>query len=92
MSKHWEPCKRCGSNKVKQSNKVVLFIALLIAGCMGCVIGIIIWPLLLVAPLLVIASPFILLIKNTMSCEDCKHSWQIDKGQANGRTNGSNLQ
>lgn len=79
MSKNWEPCPRCGSNKVKSVGKIAYFLALFGSG--GCLIwvGFLFWPILIIAILLLIASPFTFLLPKVNQCEDCKHSWKVNK-------------
>jgi fumarate reductase subunit D len=73
MSKHWEPCPRCGSNKVKLVGKAQGLMSMFAAG--GC-LGIIFFPIwLILLPLMLILS----LTPKSNHCEDCKHVWKVNK-------------
>lgn len=75
--KNWEPCPRCGSNRVQARGTAFL----MIVGF--CLIGISIW-LLIIPPvgiagillgiLFIIAAP---LSKGTVQCQDCNYSWKF---------------
>lgn len=75
-SEKWEPCPRCGSNRVESRGGCFFFLAGL------ALTGISIW-LLIIPPIgilgivigiaLMIASPF---AKNMLQCQDCKKSWK----------------
>lgn len=80
MSKHWEPCPRCGSNKVKTLGKIAFF--LMAFGSGGCLIwvGFLFWPLWIFAALLILVSPLSFLLPKMNQCEECKHSWKVETG------------
>ncbi len=74
--KNWEPCPRCGSNRVQARGTAFLVI-------LGfCLIGISIW-LLIIPPvgiagmlfgiLLIIVAP---LAKGNLQCQDCNFNWK----------------
>lgn len=86
MSK-WEPCPRCGSNRVKSMGMfmfVLLGLGLISFGLIFTlffpIIGI---PLLAIGVLFLIISPF---TKNTLQCEDCKKSWKYPSSQTQNKT------
>lgn len=75
-SKKWEPCPRCGSNRVESRGGCFFFLV-------GFVLfGVSIW-LLIIPPIgitgiiagiaLMAISPF---MKNMLQCQDCKNSWR----------------
>lgn len=73
----WEPCPRCGSNRVKSMG--MLFFVLLGIGLAGIgillllfipIIGI---PMIIAGLALLLVSPF---TKGILQCEDCKKSWK----------------
>ena len=73
----WEPCPRCGSNKVE--SKGILFFAILGFS----LIGVFIWvailipiigiPGIIIGAVLMFLSPF---MRNMMQCKDCNKSWK----------------
>jgi len=74
--KQWEPCPRCGSNRV-QSRGTVFFALIGIV-----LIGISIW-LLIIPPIgiagIIFGALFLAIApftKSIVQCEDCKHSWK----------------
>jgi len=80
---NWEPCPRCGSNRVQQQG-VATFIAFGFAiGLVGVILLFVFLPLgLILLPcslLFFILSP---LGKNVLVCQDCKKSWRINKKEA----------
>ncbi|MDR9755819.1 MAG: hypothetical protein RJR35_03600 [Thermoanaerobacterales bacterium] len=72
----WEPCPRCGSNRVQPRGGVFFFI-------LGfCLMGISIW-LLIIPPIgiagIVIGLIFMLIApfaKNQLQCQDCHKAWK----------------
>lgn len=62
MSKYWEPCPRCNSNKVKTFGKGTFF--LLFFGSSGCLnwIGFLFFPVLILAAILILVSPLAFLL------------------------------
>lgn len=79
MSKFWEPCPRCGSNKVKTLGKGTFF--LIFFGSGGCLIwiGFIFFPVLILAAILILVSPLAFLLPKVNQCEECKYSWKVNK-------------
>lgn len=76
MSDKWEPCPRCGSNRVKKMG--VLFFILMGFGTMSFGIILLLIPFIGI-PLLCAGAAFLLLSpfsKNILQCEDCKKSWK----------------
>lgn len=76
MSKDWEPCPRCGSNKVTTLGKGAMF--LIFIGSGGCLIwtGIIFPPMFFIAGALIIASPIGFVLPKMNQCKDCNKSWK----------------
>lgn len=73
MSKYWEPCPRCGSNKVQANSRLAAFFG--IGTGIGC-LSLLFFPLVfLIFPLLLVI-PF---LPKTNTCQDCKHAWKVDK-------------
>ena len=73
----WEPCPRCGSNRVEPRGGCFFFL-------LGfCLLGVSIWLLFLLPPIgiagiiagiaFMVISPF---SKNILQCQDCKKSWR----------------
>jgi len=80
MSKHWEPCPRCGSNKVNATSKGTRATMLFLAGFCSVWVGLILWPILPLSIGLMIASPIYAIFgKGKKSCQDCKYIWKIEK-------------
>jgi len=81
MSK-WEPCPRCGSNRVKSTGMfmfVLLGICMISFGLWLLIFPIVGISMLFIGVLFLIVSPF---TKNTLQCEDCKKSWKYPAGQS----------
>lgn len=71
----WEPCPRCGSNRVEQRGGC--FFAILGFALAGVSIWLLIIPPIGIAGIvmglgLMAVSPF---MRNMLSCQDCKKSW-----------------
>ncbi|MGG3987696.1 hypothetical protein [Bacillus smithii] len=81
MSKYWEPCPRCGSNKVRTYGKWFWFLVPFMSG--GCLVwlGIIFFPILFIALPLILISPLGFLLPKMFQCEDCKYSWKVKKNK-----------
>lgn len=75
----WEPCPRCGSNRVEQRGKWFFFWVFLTSG--GCLVwlGFLFFPLWIFAALLILVSPFSFLIPKMNQCKDCKYAWKVNK-------------
>jgi len=74
---NWEPCPRCGSNRVQPRG--TLFLALVGVGLIGISIWLLIIPPVGIAGILlgilfIIAAP---LSKGTVQCQDCNYSWKF---------------
>lgn len=76
MSDKWEPCPRCGSNRVRSMG--LAFFILMGLGTLGFGVLFLIIPFIGI-PLMVIGAAFLILApfsKNTLQCQDCKKSWK----------------
>jgi len=76
---NWEPCPRCGSNKVKTLGKLWFLLIFLGSGSCLLWVGIIFWPILILAILLILISPLGFFLPKVNQCQDCKYSWKINK-------------
>lgn len=78
----WEPCPRCGSKRVEQRGKLFFFFLPLVSG--GCLVwlGLLFFPFLIIAALLVLCSPLAFLMPKMNQCKDCKYSWAVKKEKA----------
>jgi len=79
MSKYWEPCPKCGSNKVETRGKAFWFFLLLGSGSVLIWIGLFFMPLLFVSIALIFLSPLAFFMPKVNQCKDCKNSWKVDK-------------
>lgn len=76
MSDKWEPCPRCGSNRVKATGILyfILFgLGMLSFGLILLFIPFIGIPMMVIGAGLLVAAPF---SKGILECEDCKKSWR----------------
>lgn len=79
MSKHWEPCPRCGSKRVQVQGRLFWFILLFFTGGFLTLFGLFVPPLLIIGVPTAVISPVGLLIPTINSCRDCKKSWRPNK-------------
>lgn len=75
-------CPRCGSVRVTRQDRrlmagISLAIALFVAA-IGCFIR----PLLILAGLFLLYTPYALVAPVSWTCRDCHHSWQSTKAKA----------
>jgi hypothetical protein len=73
-------CPKCGSKKVRVSNKSSLGIVLLMMGAFINTIGLFIWPLLILGtPFMIISIPLLLKKgkKFKGGCMNCLHRWEV---------------
>ncbi|MCG7332145.1 hypothetical protein [Salinicoccus roseus] len=75
----WEHCPRCGSNRVKQKGKIDHAFALWMSGFVFILLGLIIWPLIIIGVLLFLISPIGFLGAKMNVCRDCKKQWIANK-------------
>lgn len=71
----WEHCPRYGSNRVKQKGRTDPAFSLWMVGLVFLLLGLILWPLLIVGVLLFLISPIGFLGAKTNICRDCKKNW-----------------
>ena len=76
---NWEPCPRCGSNKVE--SKGLAFFLMLGVGFIGISIFLLIFPPVGITGIItglafIVISPF---TKGILQCKYCKKSWKIKK-------------
>jgi hypothetical protein len=75
----WEPCPRCGSNKVQQRGKGFFFLLFICMAGVVSFVGIFFLPLFILGGILALFSPIAFLLPKINQCQDCKYSWKIDK-------------
>lgn len=76
MSKHWEPCPRCGSNKVTTLGKWATFLVLIGTGSCLFWVGFLFPFIWIFAGLLILVSPVSFFAPKMNQCKDCKKSWK----------------
>ncbi|WP_026694071.1 hypothetical protein [Peribacillus kribbensis] len=82
MSKYWEPCPRCNSNKVTTTSKAMqLFVMWFLAGG-SMVIGFFFWPMFIFMVLFLLATPIVLFLPKSNVCGECKFVWKVNKKKA----------
>ena len=74
--KNWEPCPRCGSSRVTAMGKGFWFALLFFGGGVLFWVGLLIWPVMIVALLMIFGSPLAFFIKKSYSCKDCNYNWK----------------
>jgi hypothetical protein len=79
MSKHWEPCPRCESKKVTTRGKGFFFLVFLGTGSVLFWVGFLIPFFWIAAAAFLIGSPLAFMLPKVNQCQDCKHSWKVDK-------------
>lgn len=79
MSKDWEQCPRCESNKVKTLGKAFWFLMLLGSGSVLIWLGIFFTPLFFIGGGMILFSPVGLFLPKMNQCKDCNHSWKVNK-------------
>lgn len=73
---NWEPCPRCGSNRVIVIPKWGLFAFFLISGLLFTFAGILIWIIFPVGLGLLFISIITLFIPKNNTCRDCNNVWK----------------
>ncbi|WP_157930358.1 hypothetical protein [Mycobacteroides abscessus] len=92
----WEPCPRCGGNKVIQRGPVQKAFMMACGGGVLFIIGLLTIPFLIGIPLVIVA-PFMVLFSfiqfftnKTNTCKDCEHSWEVKKKKKLKKTKNKN--
>lgn len=76
---NWSKCPRCESNRVQKVSKVAASIAFFASGGMFIWIGLLIPFLWILVPVCFALAVLVLFGKSTWQCQDCKHTWKIEK-------------
>lgn len=75
----WSNCPRCGSNRVKQKGRIDHMFKIWLGGFLLTLLGLIIWPLIVVGILVMVISPIGLIGVKMNVCRDCKNEWMANK-------------
>lgn len=77
----WEPCPRCGSNRVQPINKVLLGFMIASMGTLVFgIMGIFIWIFIIAVPFCWIIGLFLAVFGQSIwQCQDCHKSWKMEK-------------
>jgi hypothetical protein len=75
----WEPCPRCGSNRVQQRGKGFFFLLFVCMAGFISLLGIFFLPLFILGGILALFSPIAFLLPKMNQCQDCKYSWKVNK-------------